>query len=281
MTTTLSPQTTPPRSAASPSRAARRRLSPRAKGILAPVLAALIVLALWQGQVFHNLFGFKTFAVPLPFDVFDAMWTHRADLFQSAKESLIPGLLGLALGEAVGFLIGGLLMSLPASTARHITVLSAALQALPAIALIALVSFWISDNDLLKITVVAIMVTPPILIYTYKGFTSSKPAALELMESYNASQFRVLRSLRLPSAVPHLFTQVKYAVTIMLVAVILAEIMKTGDGLGHQIEDSLSRFDTAIAWAAVAVLALFGVFVYALASLVERIVFPWAVRHKP
>lgn len=265
----------------SPSAPPVRRMSPRLKGVLAPLLAAVVVLGLWQGQVIHDLFGLKTFAVPLPLDIFEAMWTNRAELLVSARESLLPGLIGFGVAEIVGLVLGGLLMSLPPSLARHITVLGAAIQALPAIALIALVSFWISDNTALKVAVVVIMVTPSMLIYTYKGFTSARPSALELMDSYNASQVRVLRSLRLPSAVPHLFTQVKYGVTIMLVAVILAEIMKTGDGLGYQIEHSLSRFDTAVAWAAVGVLAAFGVITYAFASVVERTVFPWAVRHKP
>jgi NitT/TauT family transport system permease protein len=125
------------------------------------------------------------------------------------------------------------------------------------------------------------MVAPSMLIYTYRGFTSAKPTAVELMSSYNASSLRVLRTLRVPSAVPHFFTQVKYATVIMLVAVVLAEIMRTGDGLGYEIEGALGQFDTPRAWAAVFTLALVGVLLYALASVVERVFFPWAARHKP
>ncbi|GAA4738108.1 ABC transporter permease [Nocardioides endophyticus] len=257
------------------------RMRPKVQAVLAPAVVAVLVIAVWQLKVVHHLFDLKEFAVPLPFDVAEAMWTNRDTLLQRAKESLVPGVLGFALGEAIGLAIAGAIMALPGRTARQVTVMGAAVQSLPAIALVALVALWVDSATVLKITVVAIMVAPSMLIYMYRGFTSAKSEALELMSSYNASGLQVLRGLRLPSAVPHLFTQVKYATVIMLVAVILSEIMRTGDGFGFEIEHALGRFDTAEAWAAVFALALVGVLVYALASVVERVFFPWAARHKP
>lgn len=251
------------------------------KAIIAPVVVAVVVLGVWQLGWIHSLFGLRTFTVPLPFDIIAQMFTNAGRLGQAARESLIPGFEGFALGEAVGFVIASVIMAFPRSVSRQITVIVAAVQSLPSIGLIAIVSLWVNPADLIKVTVVAIMVAPSMVIYTYRGYVSANPMALELMDSLNASQWRVLWSVRLPTAVPHIFTQIKYAAVIMLVGVILTEIMKAGDGFGWIINDALNKLQAALGWAAVVAVASVGVVIYALAALLERLLFPWSSRHKP
>jgi NitT/TauT family transport system permease protein len=249
------------------------------RNLLAPTIFFVAVVALWQESVFNDLFGLETFAVPLPGDILSAASEERGELAQAFKQTFSAVLLGFALGNAVGFLLAVVLLALPGGAARRASATAAAVQALPIVATAPLVALWIPQSPLwFKAVVVTIMAFPSMLVFAYRGMTSVDPRALELAASYNASPWQVLTMLRLPTAVPHLFTALKYTAVLALIGVVVSEILRANDGLGYHIHFALQRFQTAEAWAAVGILALAGILSYLFLVAFERIVFPWSVR---
>jgi NitT/TauT family transport system permease protein len=249
------------------------------RNVVAPAILFAAVVALWQASVFNDLFGLETFALPLPGDILSAASEDRGALTQAFKETFAAVCLGYALGNTVGFLLALVLLRLPGGIARRASAAGAAVQALPIIATAPLVALWIPNPLWFKAVVVTIMASPSMLVFAYRGMTSVEPRALELASSYNASPRQVLTMLRLPTAVPHLFTALKYSAVLALIGVVVSEILRSRDGLGFQMQEALQEFHTAEAWAAVGILALTGILSYVLLVLLERLFFPWSLRH--
>lgn len=257
------------------------RIEPRtARAVLAPLLVLVAFLLLWQNRVFHELFGLQTFAVPLPDQIAEAFYEDRGLLLEAFRETFVPALLGYVAGNVLGLVLAFGLLALPGGAARRASAVGASFAALPITAIAPIVALWIASALWFKAATVAIVVFPSMLVYAYRGMMSADPQALELMASYRASAWQVFRVLRLPSAVPFIFTALKYTTVLMLVGAVICEIVKSQDGLGFEIHDSLVSFGTARAWAAVALLGLTGIATYLLLLAVERLLFPWALRRE-
>lgn len=250
----------------------------RVRNVAAPLAVFVVFVALWQAQVFNDLLGLETFAIPLPDQIVEAAGDKADSLWSAFGQTFTAVLLGYALGNGLGFLLALLLLALPPGAARRTGAVFTAFQALPIIAIAPLVALWVPESLWFKAVVVTIMVFPSMLVYAWRGMSGVPPEALELMASYRASTWQVLSGLRVPSAVPQIFTALKYTTVLALIGVVVCEILKSHDGLGYEIHDALQKFSTPLAWAAVAILALVGITTYTLLVLAERVLFPWAAR---
>jgi NitT/TauT family transport system permease protein len=248
------------------------------RAIVAPVAFFAIFVSLWQGHVFNDLFGLEEFAIPLPDQIITASSENTAELVTAFRETFQAVVLGWTLGNGLGFLLALGLLGLPPAVARRVGGAFGAVQALPIIALAPLVALWIDSSLWFKTTTVVIMCFPSMVVYAYRGMTSVDPTALELTRSYDASGWQVFRMIRLPTAVPHVFTALRYTVVLALIGVVVCEILKSADGLGYQIHDALQRFNSPLAWGSVAILAIAGIVGYSLLILIERGLVPWSFR---
>lgn len=263
-----------------PGRRALRIRGRQVRAVVAPLAFFILFVVLWQNRVFHELFGLETFAVPLPERILDSFREDSSRLREAFGETFLPAFMGYAGGNLLGFLLALGLTALPPELGRRGSALGAAVAALPIMAVAPIVALWIASELWFKTVTVVIIVFPSMLVYAYRGMTSVDPTALELMSSYRASSWQVLRALRLPNAVPQIFTALKYTTVLMLVAAVICEILRAHNGLGFEIHEALVSFGTPRAWAAVVLLGLTGIAVYVLLLLVERFAFPWALRQE-
>jgi NitT/TauT family transport system permease protein/putative hydroxymethylpyrimidine transport system permease protein len=81
-----------------------------------------------------------------------------------------------------------------------------------------------------------------------------------------------------PAALPALFSGAKIAVAVAVIGAVLAEQAGSSDGLGHLILQAIPQFETARAYAAVAVLSAFAIALFGALALAERLLIPWANR---
>ena len=120
--------------------------------------------------------------------------------------------------------------SSPSLTARFATArelllpLAIGASAVPIIAFAPLMNNWFGVlNPLSKMMIVAVLVFFPVVVNVTRGLTQVEPAALELMRSYAASEWTVLRVLRLPNTLPYFFTALKIGTTLSLIGAIVGE----------------------------------------------------------
>ncbi len=202
----------------------------------------------------------------------------------TAKEALV----GLLLGAAFGFALGVLLAHSKLMQRGFVPYIVAS-QTIPILAVAPMVVVWVNPRlpDGLKdwgaVAVIAAYLTFfPVTINTLRGLTSVDPRALELMRSYAASGWSVLWKLRVPAALPYIFTALKIAAPAAVVAAIIGELPASiQDGLGGAILNFNQYYITSpeSLWATNLIAALLGIAFFLAVVLVERLVVRRAPEH--
>ncbi len=233
-------------------------------------------LAFWEAVVV--VFDIQGFLLPKP-SAIARVYVQEQSVVWSA------GL--VTLGEAVGgFVIGSAAAIIVAFGVSRWNMIregampfAVAASSAPIIALAPIANAWFgSTNPISKMAVVAVMVFFPVMINTVRGLTLVDPSELELMRSYAASGWAILRRVRLPNALPYLFSAFKVASALALIGAIVSEYFGgPRNALGVYISQQASFLKLTNAWAAILVGSMLGVAFYLLIVAVERMVMPWHV----
>jgi NitT/TauT family transport system permease protein len=197
----------------------------------------------------------------------------------TAKEAAI----GFAIGAAIGFLLGALIARF-AVLRRGVMPYVVASQTIPILALAPIVVVGLGSvsiggwtpADWMRVAVIAAYLTFfPVTVNTVRGLTSADPAAVELMESYAAREWSVFWKLRVPAALPYLFSAFKVAATASVVGAVIGELPSSiQDGLGGWIINFNQYYalEPENLWAVNVVAALLGISFFLVVVLVERLV---------
>jgi NitT/TauT family transport system permease protein len=110
----------------------------------------------------------------------------------------------------------------------------------------------------------------PVLANTTLGLNSVDHNLADLFRLYRASRWRVLWELKLPSALPHILGGLKIAGGLSLIGAVVAEIAAgsagAGSGLAYRIAESGYRLNIPRMFAALLLLSLAGILIFALLS---------------
>jgi len=122
----------------------------------------------------------------------------------------------------------------------------------------------------------------PVMANVTRGLVQVDASAIELMRSYAASEWTILRKVRIPNALPYFFTALKIATTLSLIGAIIAEYFG-GQSLvlGRIMVQSASALRFDITWAAILLGAIAGIVLYLGTVLLERLVIPWHASVRP
>jgi NitT/TauT family transport system permease protein len=253
-------------------------LSARARHWLPPLAVGVGFLALWE--LFVQVRDIKPYLLPAPSLVWEQL---RANLEQIWSATLATGA-NAVVGLVCGIVLGTA-MALVASRFRffrEMTLpLAAAINAMPIIAMAPLLNnIFSSTSAIPRRLVVTIVVFFPIFVNVLKGLTQVHATQLELMRSYAASDNDVSRKVRLPNALPFLFTGFKLAASLCVIAAVVAEYFGgLQNGLGSRITSAAANSAYGRAWAYVVAACALGLTFYATSVLLERLAMPWH-RHR-
>jgi NitT/TauT family transport system permease protein len=232
-------------------------------------------------EVLFTVLDFQSFLLPKPSAIVAALqanWSSgRFPLLPSAIATLQEAVLGLAIGTVAGVAVA--FASARWVTARGILLpLAVAANAVPIIAFAPLLNNWFGLlNPLSKALMAAVLVFFPVMANVTRGLVQVEAGALELMRSYAASEWTILRKVRIPNALPYFFTALKIATTLSLIGAIVGEYFGGANSvLGRLIVNSASALKFDITWAAILFGAVTGIAFYLVVVLVERLVVPWA-----
>ena len=184
----------------------------------------------------------------------------------------------------VGFVLGLLIGAGLAVGIVHVLALDASLmpwviasQTIPILAIAPMVVVILGNAGFTgvfpKAVISAYLCFFPITIGLVKGLRSADPLALDLMRTYSATQGQVFWWLRLPSALPFLFTSLKVGVAISLVGAIVAELPTGGTaGIGARLLTGSYYGQMVQIWSALVIAALLSLVLVWAVGLVERLV---------
>lgn len=253
----------------------------RWQGTATAALFGLWVLYFWQVGV--TLFDVPKVLLPAPSWIagmlVDRWDTLAGDFVQTVLKAV---LIGWALGSGLGFAVGVAIDRAP-FLQRGLLPLASLTSTIPLVAVAPIMVMWFGFEWPSKAAVVVLMTFFPMLISTLAGLQAAGKLERELMYSYAASYGRTLRDLRLPMAMPFIFSALKVNATLALIGAIVAEFFGSPTvGLGFRISTEASRMNMGLVWAAIVVAAVTGSLAYALLVQLERKVAFWhpSVRSK-
>jgi NitT/TauT family transport system permease protein len=251
--------------------------------VLAPIVGILCFLGAWELLV--QLKDVRPFVLRAPSRVVDNLFSYPGTYAEAAWVTLQHAYVGAALG-----LTGALVLAAPMAASRFVEhavhpVLTL-VQVTPFVAYIASVVLWLGPGTRPAVFIVGLVCLPAFAFAAVDGMRSADPAARELLASVDASRWEVLWRLRLPSALPSLFTSARYNVGLALIAAYLVEGGNyANEGLGAIGKKAAlfpSTQDAADAlWAAIFAMAILGTVTLLVLSVAQRALMRWHVSQRP
>ena len=260
----------------------RPRTGARWAGRVRYYLPAVVVFAggIVGWEVVVTALGLQGFVLPRPSAIVTALIENlnspRFGLLPSARATLVEALGGLAIGTVTGVVVA--LATARWATARGVLLpVAVAANAVPIIAFAPILNNWFGlENPLAKMVMAAVLVFFPVMANVTRGLVQVDPAALELMRSTAASEWQILRKVRIPNALPYFFTAMKLATTLSLIGAIVGEYFGGASlVLGRIIVQSSSALRFDVTWAAILLAAVTGIVFYLAVVGLERVVIPW------
>jgi NitT/TauT family transport system permease protein len=192
-------------------------------------------------------------------------------------------LIGFVLGSILGFILA-VVFAHSSLLQRGLLPYVVASQTIPILAIAPMVVIWmrnIGQGGFAVPVIAAYLTFFPVTIYTLRGLTSVPQTSLELMQSYAATRWQILWKLRLPNALPHIFTAFKISATASVVGAVIGELPSgIQNGLGIALLNFTQFYNQSPPrlWAAIFAAALMGILFFVAMALLERLVVRWQVK---
>lgn len=239
--------------------------------ILLPVLVAASGTAVWELVIRH--YGIPPYVLPAPSAVLATLFADWDVLSQSLLTTLLTTLEGFV-AAAVGGIALALIFNLSKLVEYSLFPYAVILQVTPVIAIAPLLLIYLPQQA--AVVVCAWIVGFfPVLSNTTLGLNSVDRNLAGLFQLYRASRWQTLCYLKLPAALPHILGGLRIAGGLSLIGAVVAEIAAgaagAGSGLAYRISESGYRLNIPRMFAALFLLSLAGIVIYALLALISHL----------
>ncbi|GAB3957653.1 ABC transporter permease [Streptomyces sparsus] len=230
--------------------------------LLPPVVAVVLVVALWQ-LVF--VLGVKEdYQLPGPLQVWDAvadLW-YKGTLFETIWTSVSRGVLGFLVAVAIGTPLG-LLVAKAKLVRAAIGPILTGLQSLPSVAWVPAAIIWFGLTDSMIYAVVLLGAVPSIANGLVAGVDQIPPLYLRAGQVIGATGLRGVRHVVLPAALPGYLSGLKqgwaFSWRSLMAAEIIAHSPDLGAGLGQLLETGRAYQDMSVVLSAILLILVVGI----------------------
>jgi len=234
----------------------------------------LLLFVLWEVGV--RLFGVKEYLLPPPSKVWTEFLKRYDTVMASAWVTTQEILAGYALAAVVSVPLAlWIAYSRFMETAVYPAIVF--LQIVPKIAIAPLFIIWFGFGFTPKLLLVFLLSFFPIVVASIVGFKSVDPDIMDFARTTGAGGWRLFAKIRLPQALPHIFTGLKVGAALSATAAVVAEFVASDKGLGYLLLQYNGQLETPMVFAIVVLLSLIGLAVYYAVELLERLTIPWHV----
>ena len=241
--------------------------------IVAPIVGIFVFLGLWETLVRVN--DVRPFVLRAPSQILRYLGDFPRDFLDASAETAIHAVLGFAIALLLAIPVGALLAASP-FLERAVQPILILVIVTPFASYIGSVVLWLDAGDPPVLFITTLVCFPPFVFGAVAGMRSADPASRELLASVAASPWAVLWRLRLPSALPSLFTSARLNVGLALIAAYLVEGQNfANDGLGAIGRRAASQNLADPQWATVFCVALIGTLWLIVLGVLERVVLRW------
>ena len=253
-------------------KASGSRIKTTTSNWLPATLFAVVLMALWE--LLARTLDVQPWLLPAPTDIagelVDSFSLHMGEAWITIQEILIgflfAGLLGASLAAAISW---------SKVIERAVYPIVIASQTIPIITLAPLLLIWVGPEITSKVIVVVLISFFPVVVSLVDGLKSADDDMTSMMRTLGASKVQLLVKLKLPASLPYLFSGLKVAAVTSVIGAVVGEWVGGSGGLGWLMKVSGPQFKTDRVFAAIFVLSVVAVLLFALVVITER----WALRH--
>ena len=241
-----------------------------------PVIAIVVFLLAWWQAV--EQFDIKPFIAPSPVAVAHVL----VDRFDILMTNLLP----TAIEAALGFLLGNF-AAIALATAfvwrktmeEALFPIAVMVNTIPVVAKAPILVLLLGNGMEPKIAIAAIICFFPTLVNMTRGLRDVKPEQLELMRVLSATPREVFFRIRVPNALPYLFSALKIAASTAVIGAIVGEWIGSTTGIGALIIQSTFNFDSPLLYATIVVGSTFSALFFGVVTFAEGRMLRWNVAH--
>ncbi|HZL35092.1 MAG TPA: ABC transporter permease subunit [Tepidisphaeraceae bacterium] len=240
--------------------------------ILPPIVVLIAAVALLEAWL--RIAHVKSYMAPLPSAVFGAMFHDAPELLAALFWTTLAAASGFIASGVLGVLLAVGLCAWPLAR-RALYPYTVFFQTVPIVAIAPMLLFWLGFG-LLPVGVCALIVSIfPVIANTLAGLLATDPALDDLFRLYGAGPLATMWKLRLPTALPNIFTGLRIAGGLAVIGTVVAEFL-VGQivghvGLGVLIVAGIHQSRLDIAFAAVLLASLLGLAMFAAVNLAARL----------
>lgn len=249
-----------------------RRPVRRALLLVAPAVGLTLLFAGWE--LYVRVSGVRPLTLPLPSDIFRHVvenpgfyWRHGLVTLQEAAAGFV-----LAFVAAV---VVATVMAHSRFAERATMPVIVLVQSTPVAVLVPVFLLWFGFSSWPKVLTAALFAWIPFVANALTGLRSIDAETHELLRSTNASGWEVYWRLRVPHALPYLFSAARICIGLALVGAVVGEFFNSKEGLGNAARVAQSRLLVEQLWGSVFVLAFIGVVAVLALAVLERRLLRW------
>ncbi len=253
-----------------PARNSRWRKKLRNAGL--PIISALVGIVIWE--ILVRALKMPEYLLPAPSSVIEALVGRWQYLMYNLGYTAFAALSGFFMALVLGVTLGIAIAASPIVD-RIVYPWLVISHAIPKVVVAPLLLVWIGFGVKSGILFVVFFTFFTIVVNTVMGLKSADPDLLHLVRSMGAGPLKVMWKIKLPNALPNIFTGIKLAATLAPVGAVIGEFVASNRGLGYVLIQAVGSMTTDLAFAAVILVSAFGVAVWYIAELVEKKCLPW------
>jgi NitT/TauT family transport system permease protein len=223
--------------------------------VVGPPILTLLALTVFAEFVVR-MDWVKSFIIPAPSSVFASVLNDHEEFLLAFFDTSTSAFLGLVLSFTIGTSIA-ILLSSSHFLRRAFYPYAIFFQTVPVIAIAPLLVIWFGFGKPTVIASAFIVSIFPIVASTLLGLQSTEPALVDLFKLYSASPRDSLLKLRIPFAMPMIFSGLRIAAGLAVIGAIVGEFIG-GGGLGSVVDAARTQQRLDKVFAAVLISSLLG-----------------------
>lgn len=243
--------------------------------VLIGTAAVLLLLGLWE--IALRFFEVPLWLVPKPSDFLARLYTDRALIAGHALSTSITLLEGFALGVIVAVPLALAVVSVGALE-RGLYPVIVFLNIMPKTVIGPILIIWFGIGPLVAALIVFLMCFFPVLVDSMSGFKLVDRRLFYISRSMGADPWQTFWKVRLPAAMPHIFSGMKIGVVKAVEGVIIAEFIASNKGLGFMIVRASAFMDMTLMFSGLVAAAIVALIFNGAMSIIGQWLMPWS-RH--
>jgi NitT/TauT family transport system permease protein len=242
---------------------------------LSPWLFTIGIFLFWEFAV--RAFKVDPFILPPPSAAFAAMAQYWWPLTRHSFVTLWTTMAGFALAVAFGILLG-LVVGWSRTIYRGLYPVMIGFNCIPKVAVVPILIMWFGIGEVPAVLTAFLISFFPIVVNVATGLATMEPELEDVLRALGAKKLDIMLKVGIPRTQPYLFGSLKVAITLAFVGTVVSETVGANAGLGYQIALAGSNFQMPLVFAALLLLAIEGIAMYAVFAYVETRFTRWAFR---